>query len=106
TVFMAILPLGHNYNLASPGLLATFRYGGTVVLAPSADADAVFALVERERVTVIAAAVPLIAGWLQSDAETRHDLSSLAIIQNGGARLPPELRARVRVRFGCLPQEI
>src|SRR5690606_6808400 len=32
TVFMAILPLGHNYNLASPGLLGTFFYGGTVVL--------------------------------------------------------------------------
>ena len=33
TVFMAILPLGHNYNLASPGMLATLLYGGTVVLA-------------------------------------------------------------------------
>ena len=33
TVFMAILPLGHNYNLASPGMLGTFYYGGTVVLA-------------------------------------------------------------------------
>ena len=38
TVFMAILPLGHNYNLASPGLLATLHYGGTVVLA-RVDAD-------------------------------------------------------------------
>jgi 2,3-dihydroxybenzoate-AMP ligase len=24
TVFMAILPLGHNYNLASPGILGAF----------------------------------------------------------------------------------
>ncbi|MCF8179662.1 MAG: AMP-binding protein, partial [Sulfuritalea sp.] len=38
TVFMAILPLGHNYNLASPGMLGTYYYGGTVVLAPSGDA--------------------------------------------------------------------
>src|SRR5205814_392440 len=35
TVLMAILPLGHNYNLASPGMLGAFYYGGTVVLAPS-----------------------------------------------------------------------
>lgn len=106
TVLMAILPLGHNYNLASPGLLGAFSVGGTVVLAPSTDADSVFALVQRERVSVIAAVVPLIVNWLGSGAETRHDLSSLKVIQNGGARLAPELRSRLRERFGCTPQEI
>ena len=106
TVFMAILPLGHNYNLASPGLLGAFSVGGSVVLAGTTDADSVFALVARERVSVIAAVVPLIVNWLGSDAETRHDLSSLKVIQNGGARLAPELRSRLRERFGCTPQEI
>ncbi len=106
TVFMAILPLGHNYNLASPGLLGAFSVGGTVVLAPSSDADSVFELVQRERVSVIAAVVPLIVNWLGSGAEARHDLSSLKVIQNGGARLAPELRSRLRERFGCTPQEI
>ncbi len=106
TVFMAILPLGHNYNLASPGILATFYYGGTVVIAPSSDADAIFCLVERERVSVIAAAVPLISNWINSHVPQRFDLSSLKVVQNGGARLPPELRARLRERLGCTPQEI
>ena len=68
TVFMAILPLGHNYNLASPGMLATFYYGGTVVLASGTGVDEVFSLVQRERVTVIAAVVPLITTWLNSEA--------------------------------------
>ncbi len=104
TVFCAMLPLGHNYNLASPGILGTLYHGGTVVIAPSPDAETVFGLVARERVTVLAAAVPLIAGWLQSDVAARHDASSLAVVQNGGARLPPELRARLRDRFGCTPQ--
>src|SRR5207344_2522211 len=58
TVFMAILPLGHNYNLASPGMLGVFYYGGTVVLAAGAKVEEVFSLVQRERVTVIAAVVP------------------------------------------------
>ena len=106
TVFMAILPLGHNYNLASPGMLGTFYYGGTVVLAPSGDAADVFDLVQREKVGVIAAVVPLISNWLNSPVPDRYDLSSLKVIQNGGARLAPELRARLRQRFGCLPQEI
>ena len=34
-------------------------------------------LVQRERVTVIAAVVPLITTWLNSDAPRRYDLSSL-----------------------------
>ena len=106
TVFMAILPLGHNYNLACPGFLGTFYYGGTVVLAPSGDANEVFSLVEREKVTVIAAAVPLITTWLNSNTYERYDLSSLRIIQNGGARLAPELRKRILQQLGCFPQEI
>jgi 2,3-dihydroxybenzoate-AMP ligase len=106
TVLMAILPLGHNYNLASPGMLGTFYYGGTVVIASGTSADEVFALVERERVTVIAAVVPLITAWLGSDAPSRYDLSSLAVVQNGGARLAPELRQRLRERLRCTPQEI
>jgi 2,3-dihydroxybenzoate-AMP ligase len=106
TVFMAILPLAHNYNLASPGMLGTFYCGGTVVLPSSADANEVFALVERERVTAIASVVPLIVNWLDSDVPARHDLSSLRVIQNGGARLQPGLRSRLRDRLRCIPQEI
>jgi 2,3-dihydroxybenzoate-AMP ligase len=106
TVFMAILPLGHNYNLASPGMLATLLHGGTVVLSPSTQPDDIFAAVQREHVTHIAAVVPLIAGWLAGDFEQRYDLSSLRVVQNGGARLAPELRARLRERFGVVPQEI
>jgi 2,3-dihydroxybenzoate-AMP ligase len=106
TVFMAILPLGHNYNLASPGILGTLTFGGAVVLSPSTDTDSVFTTVQRERVTVIAAVVPLIAGWLEAHVEQRFDLASLRVVQNGGARLAPELRQRLRERFGVTPQEI
>ena len=105
TVFMAVLPLAHNYNLASPGLLGAFYAGGTLVIATSTDTLDVFSTVQRERVTVIAAVVPLITNWLNSEVPRRFDLSSLRVIQNGGARLAPELRARVRQELGCLPQE-
>jgi 2,3-dihydroxybenzoate-AMP ligase len=106
TVFMAMLPLGHNYNLASPGILGTFYHGGTVVVAQATDGDTVFGLVERERVTVMAAVVPLISTWLQGDFAARFDTSSLRVVQNGGARLAPELRRRLRERLGATPQEI
>jgi acyl-CoA synthetase (AMP-forming)/AMP-acid ligase II len=103
---MAILPLGHNYNLASPGLLGVFYRGGTLVIATSTDATDVFAAVARERVTVIAAVVPLITNWLNGQVARAFDLSSLRVVQNGGARLAPELRMRLREEFGVTPQEI
>jgi 2,3-dihydroxybenzoate-AMP ligase len=43
---------------------------------------------------------------LDSPLPDRYDSSSLAVVTNGGARLAPELRARLRERFGCVPQEI
>ncbi|HSD53076.1 MAG TPA: AMP-binding protein [Burkholderiales bacterium] len=106
TVYMAVLPLAHNYNLSSPGIMGAFACGGKVVLAPAPDAETVFPIVERERVTIIAAAVPLVANWLNSSVPRRCDISSLKVIQNGGARLAPELRQRVRDELGCTPQEI
>lgn len=105
TVFMAVLPLAHNYNLASPGMLGTFYAGGTLVIAAGTDTDEIFGAVARERVTAIAAVVPLIANWLNADVRSRFDLSSLRVIQNGGAQLAPELRVRVRKELGCTPQE-
>jgi 2,3-dihydroxybenzoate-AMP ligase len=106
TVYMAVLPLAHNYNLASPGFMGALACGGKVVLAPAPDAETVFPIVERERVTVIAAAVPLVANWLNSPVPKRHDIASLVAIQNGGARLGPELRQRVRDELDATPQEI
>ncbi len=106
TVFLAVLPLGHNYSLASPGILACFAAGATVVLAPGHAAEAVFPLIERHRVTLVSAAVPLVTLWLNSDVPARHDLSSLEVMQNGGARLAPELRRRVRAQWSCIPQEV
>jgi 2,3-dihydroxybenzoate-AMP ligase len=106
TRFMAILPLAHNYNLASPGILATFYYGGTVVLSEGTSSEEIFQLIQDWRVTVVAAVVPLIINWLNSDLYQQYDLSSLRVVQNGGARLPTELRIRLRERLHCIPQEI
>ena len=106
TVFLAILPLGHNYNLACPGMLGVFHAGGTLVIARGTDAAEVFTTIERERVTNVAAVVPLITTWVTGNLASQYDVSSLRVVQNGGARLAPELRERLRSEFGCMPQEI
>jgi 2,3-dihydroxybenzoate-AMP ligase len=101
SVYLAVLPMAHNWTLASPGILATLAYGGTVVIAPDIQAETIFPLIERERVTIVAAAVPLVVNWLQSEWPEKSDLSSLKLFMNGGAKLVPELRRQIEKRFGC-----
>ncbi|MEZ5889746.1 MAG: AMP-binding protein [Xanthobacteraceae bacterium] len=106
TVLLAVLPLAHNYTLGSPGALGALAHGGRVVISPKIDCETVFALVDREGVTVIPAAVPLIVNWLNDPRLESFRATSLRVVQNGGARLSPELRERIRRRFGCQFQEV
>ena len=76
------------------------------MVAGKMDCATVFALVEREGVTAFPAAVPLLVNWLNDPQLDRFDSSSLRVVQNGGARLSPELRARVRKKLGCQFQEV
>ena len=105
TVFLAVAPMAHNYTLAAPGVLGALASGGMTVIAPGTSADVVLPLIERERVTVIGGAVPLVPKWLGSDLLDRHDLSSLKVFMCGGAKLVPELRRRIEERFACVYQE-
>ncbi len=105
TVFLALLPMAHNYTLGCPGVLGALAHGGTAVIAADTSIDTVVGLIEAERVTVVSAAVPLIVNWLNTELAGHHDLSSLRVIMNGGAKLVPELRRRVEQRFGCVFQE-
>ncbi len=106
TVLLAALPLAHNYTLGSPGALGAIAWGGRVVVSPKVDCETVFTLVEKEKVTAIPAAVPLVVNWLNDPKLDDFDKSSLEVVQNGGARLSPELRDRLRKRLGCQFQEV
>jgi 2,3-dihydroxybenzoate-AMP ligase len=104
TVFLALLPMAHNYTLGCPGVVGALAHGGTAVIAPDTTLETVAQLIEAERVTVLSAAVPLIVNWLNAESP-RRDFSSLRVLMNGGAKLAPELRRRVELRFGCTFQE-
>ena len=105
TVFLALLPMAHNYTLGCPGVLGALAHGGTAVIAPDATFETVARLIETERVSVISAGVPLIVNWLNAMRPQHRDFSSLRVLMNGGAKLAPELRRRVELRFGCTFQE-
>jgi len=110
TVYLCALPVAHNFTMSSPGVLGVLIAGGRVVLAERADPDTTFALMERERVTHTAAVPPLAQLWLDAFAARggphAPDLSSLAVLLVGGARLAPEVAARVAPVLGCRLQQV
>ncbi len=99
TVFMAALPAAHNFALGAPGIIATMIVGGRVALSASTDADEVFGVIERHRVTVLPATPALIIALLNSPRRDKYDLTSLRQICVGGQRMLPELFDRVRAAF-------
>jgi len=105
TVVLAVMPLAHNAGLASPGSLAALVRGGRVVIAPDRSIETCLRLVQEERVTTTLLTPPLAIGWAESPLVERFDLSSLKNVVCGGARMPPEMRTKLRQRLRCICQE-
>lgn len=106
SVYLAALPAAHNFPMSSPGFLGALHAGGRVVLSPSPSPDACFPLIAREGVTIAALVPPLALLWLKAVATTTHDLSSLQVLQVGGAKFLPEAARRVRPELGCALQQV
>lgn len=106
SVYLAVLPVAHNFPLSSPGTLGTFHAGGRVVLCPRPSPDEAFPLIERERVTLTALVPSLASVWLDAARAGRHDLSSLKVLQVGGSKLSAEVARRVRPTLGCALQQV
>ncbi|MFD4636472.1 (2,3-dihydroxybenzoyl)adenylate synthase [Lentzea sp. NPDC058436] len=104
SVYLAALPVAHNFPLSSPGVLGALHAGAKVVLAPRPDAATVFPLIEREAVTITGVVPPLAAAWVQ--ASGRHDLSTLEVLLVGGAKCGRELAERIGPALGCRLQQV
>ncbi|GAA3282467.1 (2,3-dihydroxybenzoyl)adenylate synthase [Streptomyces lavendulae] len=106
TVYLAALPSVHTFALGCPGILGALLAGGRVVLVPSPRPAMVFDAIAREHVTVTSAVPAVAARWLGAYDRTRHDLSSLEILQIGGARPSSRLTAELGSALGCRLQQV
>jgi 2,3-dihydroxybenzoate-AMP ligase len=106
SVYLVALPAAHNFPMSSPGALGVFYAGGTVVLSPSPSPDVAFPLIAAERVTDVGLVPPLALLWAQAAERTPHDLSSLKVMQVGGAKLTPEAARRVVTALPVTLQQV
>jgi 2,3-dihydroxybenzoate-AMP ligase len=106
SVYLAVLPAVHNFPLSSPGILGTWYAGGTVVFAANGAPETAFDLIEKHRVTITALVPPLALAWLAAVRQTKHDLSSLAVLQVGGAKLSAEAARKIIEYFPGKLQQV
>ena len=106
TVYLVVLPMGHNFPLACPGFLGTLFAGGRVVISDQSFPDHCFSLIKQQNVTVTALVPPLAMVWLDAAEVNPPYLSSLTTLQVGGAKMSYEAAKRVTPVLGCALQQV
>lgn len=106
SVYMAALPVAHNFPMSSPGVFGALYAGSRVVMCPNPNSDTAFSIIARESVTITGVVPPLALLWMQAATKTSHDISSLQVLQVGGAKFLPESASRVRETLGCTAQQV
>lgn len=102
SVYLAALPLAHNFPLCCPGMLGTFCKGGRVVICNNSSPDEIVNCIMDEGVTVTALVPSLVSmcmDFIQADDEI--DLSSLKLLQVGGAFFPEELARKTMKMYSA-----
>ncbi|MFD3698795.1 AMP-binding protein [Streptomyces sp. NPDC058646] len=105
-VYLAALPAESHFAFGCPGIVGTLSVGGTVVLVENPDPAACLPVIERERVTVTSLAPAAARLWLDVLPTVRADVSSLRLVQVGGAPLPRATAERVGRALGCRLQQV
>lgn len=106
SVYLAVLPVAHNYPLSSPGTLGTLHAGGRIVLSPQSDPATAFALIAAQSVTHVSLVPALLLAWLNVATQDNRALASLRLLQVGGASLAADVARQVRPVFGCALQQV
>jgi long-chain acyl-CoA synthetase len=94
---VAVLPMFHVFGLSSV-LNVCVRFGGTLVLIPRFEPDAVLDAVARYGCTIFSGVPTMYFALLQADLAGR-DLSSLRVGVSGGAAIPGEVIRAFEEKF-------
>ena len=106
SVYLVVLPIEFNFPWGCPGVLGTFTAGGTVVLASASATDDHLALIEQQRVTFTSLVPSVACLWLEEVHYSTRDLSSLTMLQVGGAPLHHDLAVQITPALGCALQQV
>ena len=89
-VYLVVLPAGHNFPFACPGLLGAMTVGASSVFTADPSPESAFALINRHGVTVTGMVNALAKLWTQACDWEPELPTSLRLVQVGGSRLSPD----------------
>ncbi len=106
SVLLLVLPIAHNLPLACPGIQGFMFHGAKIVLHANTRPAEMFALIQKHKVTHLKVVPALLIRLINDPCVGDYDLSSLKLIQSGGQRMQPEVRAKTRALIpGVFVQE-
>jgi len=106
SVLLLVLPIAHNLPLACPGIQGFMFHGAKVVVHANTRPAEMFALIQKHKVTHLKVVPALLIRLINDPTIGDYDLSSLKLIQSGGQRMQPEVRAKTRALIsGVFVQE-
>ncbi|HEY1354346.1 MAG TPA: AMP-binding protein [Ktedonobacteraceae bacterium] len=91
---LVVLPIAHNFPLASFGLQGCLLHGACAVLSASTRSQDILRCIEQERITHLEVVPTLLIRLLNDPLLGHYDLSSLRVITVGGQKLPTEIKRR------------
>jgi 2,3-dihydroxybenzoate-AMP ligase len=103
---LIVLPVMHNFTMSSPGFLGALSVGASVYLTTDSSPKTCFSLIEHHRINQVSLVPSLISLWINSPMIDRADLSSLEVVQVGGAKLLPELAESIDTKLGAKLQQV
>ncbi len=108
TRYLCALPAAHNYPMSSPGALGVFYAGGLVVMADNPSPVTCFPFIHDHQITVTSLVPPAVSLWLEAVKQYGHNrmLSSLTLLQVGGAHLSEIIARRIKPELGCQLQQV
>lgn len=97
-VVMGVAPLFHLLGMQN-AMLMPIAIGATVVMLPRWDAATAARLIERYRVTTWGAPPAMLIDFFAHPEASARDLSSLTLLNGGGAAMPEAVAAMLKSRF-------
>lgn len=96
---LAVIPLFHSFG-AVANMLSPLRIGAGVVLMDRFTLDGIFAVIEKEKVSYIAAVPRLFLGMVFHEGGDKYATGSLKFCVTGGAAMPPDFIPLFEQKYG------
>jgi long-chain acyl-CoA synthetase len=96
---LAVIPLFHSFG-AVANMISPIRIGCAVVLMDRFTLDGIFAGIEKEKVSYIAAVPRLFLGMVFHEGADKYRVDALKVCITGGAAMPPDFIPLFEQKFG------